>query len=198
MRKIFVVALLAAIGVTAFWAGSVVSGQEEETKKLPMPMPPTKPAEIKALDAFVGEWKSEFEFLPAMFGAPGNGTSEFHCEWVLDDWFVMGKQSSASTYGPYDSVWLATYDPKMGKYRSFTFTSSGACGIATMTYDPETHTWTAVSESTNMTSGKPAENKTTMRFAGKDKVEWEWHQRVEGQTEFTLMMKGTDTRVAPG
>jgi hypothetical protein len=198
MKKIFVIGLLAAIGVTAFWAGAVVSGQEEEPKKQKMPTPPPKPPELKALGAFVGEWKSEFEFLPAMFGEPGNGTGKFRCEWVLDDWFIMGKGTSTSTHGPYDSIWLATYDSKMGKYRSFSFTSNGHCGIATMTYDPKTQTWTTASEGTDMKSGKPAENKTTMRFASKDTVEWEWHQKVEGETEFTLMMRGTDMRVAPG
>jgi hypothetical protein len=198
MKKIFVVALLAAIGVTAFWAGSAVSGQEEEAKKPEIPMPPPKPAELKALDAFVGDWKSEFEFLPAMFGSPGKGMGKFHCEWVLDGWFLMGKGSATSTFGPHESIWLATYDPKMGKYRSFSFESYGQTEIATMTYDAATETWTTTSEGMDYQTGKPTDNKFTMRFVEKDKLEYEWQQKVQGQTEFTPMMKGTDTRVAPG
>lgn len=200
MKRMFIVALVAAIGVTAFWAGSAVSSQEEVPKKpeMPMPMPPPKPAELKALDAFVGEWQSEFEFLPAMFGTPGKGAGKFHCKWVLDNWFIMGKGSSTSTYGPHESIWIATYDPKMGKYRSFSFDSHGESEVATMAYDPATQTWTTMSEGMTLMTGKPAENKFTMRFVEKDKLEFEWLQKAEGETDFAPLMKGTDTRMAPG
>jgi hypothetical protein len=198
MRKIFVVALLAAIGVTAFWAGSAVSGQEEEAKKPQMPMMPPKPAELKALDVFVGDWKSEFEFLPAMMGSPGKGMGKFHCDWVLDGWFIMGKGMATSNLGPHESIWIATYNPKMQKYQSYSFESHGENTVTPMTYDPATQTWMTVSQGTDMKSGKPAEDKMTMKFTSKDTLEWEWLQKVEGAEEYTLMMKGTDTRVTPG
>ena len=145
---------------------------------------------------FVGDWQSAYEHLPAMFGEAGAGAGEFHCEWVLDNRFLMGRGSSTGSFGPYESIWMATYDPIMQAYRSFHFDNFGMCNIATLTYQPEAKTWIETSEGIDFMSGKPAENKSTMRFVSKDRLEWEWHQKVEGETEFKPMMKGSDTRVS--
>ena len=203
MRKSLVVVMAAAICVTVLLGGGAVWGQLEEKqepkepKKVKMPEIPAPPVQLKALNAFVGDWRSAYEHLPAMFGEPGTGTGEFHCEWVLDNWFVMGKGSSTGSFGTHKSMWMVTYDPKMQTYRSFAFDNYGTCSTATMTHDPETNTWLQTSDGVDFKSGKPAEIKSMMRFVGKDKLEWEWRQKAEGETEFTLMMKGVDTRV-PG
>ena len=192
MKKSVVVTMAAVICVTAFLAGRAVSGQGEEKAKM-REMPPPQ---LKALDAFAGEWRGAYEHLPAMFGEPGTGTGKFHCEWVLDDWFLMGRGTSTSSLGTHQLVWMATYDCRMQAYRSFSFDNHGECTVATMTYEPETKTWIEHSDGVHFMSGKPAKNKSTMRFVGKDKLEWEWHQKIEGETEFKLMMKGADTRVS--
>ena len=70
MKKSVVVTMAAVICVTAFLAGRAVSGQGEEKAKM-REMPPPQ---LKALDAFAGEWRGAYEHLPAMFGEPGTGT----------------------------------------------------------------------------------------------------------------------------
>ena len=197
MKKAFLVTTIVAFGLTAFVAGTAFSGEGSDEKKPGMPgMQPPPPPELKALGVFAGDWRGMYEYLPAMFGQPGTGTGKFHCEWVLDNWFLMGKGASTSSFGPHKFVWLATYDPKMQAYRSFGFDNHGMCTIAEMTYQPETKTWIENSEGIDFMTGKPAKNRSTMRFVSKDKLEWEWHQKVEGATEFKLLMKGTDTRVS--
>lgn len=195
MKKAFAVTTVVVFGLTAFVAGTAVSGEGQDEKKAGMPEIQPPPPQLKALGAFAGDWQSAYEHLPAMFGEPGRGTGKFHCEWALDDWFLMGEGTSTSSFGPHKFVWMVTYDSKMPAYRSCSFDNHGMCTIATMTYQPETKTWIETSDGINFVSGKPAKNRTTMRFVSKDKLEWEWHQKVEGETEFTLMMKGTDTRV---
>lgn len=194
MKNMFAITIVVALGLTAFVAGTALSGEGQE-KKVEMPEMPVPPPQLKALDGFVGEWRSAYEHLPAMFGQPGMGTGKFNSEWVLDGWFLMGKGTSTSSFGTHKMVWMATYDPKMQAYRSFSFDNYGMSTVATMTYQPETKTWTETSDGIDFKSGKPAKNRSTMRFVSEKKLEWEWHQKVEGETEFTMMMKGTDTRV---
>jgi hypothetical protein len=195
MKNMLAITIVVAFGLTAFVAGTAVSGEGQEEKKVQMPQMPAPPPQLKALDAFVGEWRGVYEHLPAMMGQPGTGTGKFQSEWVLDGWYLMGKGVSTGTFGAHEMVWLATYDPKMQAYRSFSFDNHGNTTIAEMAYQPASRTWIETSEGIDFKTGKPAKNKSTMRFVGKDKLEWEWLQKVEGATEFTLMMKGTDTRV---
>ena len=191
-KNVLILSIAVGLGVTAFLAGTAVSGEAEEMKAKMAEMPP--PPQLTALDAFVGEWRSAYEHLPAMFGEPGKGIGDFHCKWVLDNRFLMGELTSNSSFGTYQFVWMATYDPTMQSYRSFGFDNHGTCNVATMVYQPESKTWIEVSDGFDM-AGKPAKNKTTMRFAGKDKLEWEWYQKTEREAEFKLLMRGTDTRV---
>jgi hypothetical protein len=197
MTRKYAVAVLAAVAVTGFLAGTVFSVQAGDQEKGEVPQPPPPPKELKALEAFVGQWRSSFEFMPAMFPQGGQGTGVGSCEWVLDNRFVMSKGEATSSVGPFEWVWVGTYDPMMQSYRSFEFNSHGEVGIATMSYDANTKTWTSFSDGVDMT-GKPAKNKGTMRFLGKDKMEWEWFQKPEGAADFAQMMKGTDVRVPHG
>jgi hypothetical protein len=66
--------VLAAFGVAAFWAGTAMSGQGEETGKPAVPEAPPPPAQLENLEAFVGQWRGAYEFMPAMFGESGKGT----------------------------------------------------------------------------------------------------------------------------
>jgi hypothetical protein len=88
-----------------------------------------------------------------------------------------------------------TYDPTMQSYRSFGFDNFGMCEVATMTHDPKTRTWTALSDGFDFTTGKPAKNKYTMHIVSDDKMEWHWYMKAEGETEWKELMRGTDKRV---
>lgn len=196
MKNTFVVAAVMALGVTAFLAGTAISGEGQEEKKASPPMPPPPPPpQLKALDVFVGEWRGEYEHLPAMFGQTATGTGQGKTEWVLDGRFVKGEGSGTSSYGTHKAIWMMTYDPMMQSYRSFSFDNFGTCDIATMTHDPKTRTWTSLSDGLDFASGRPGKNKVTMRFISDDRMEWHWYIKAEGETEFKLLMKGTDTRV---
>lgn len=194
MRSKYAIAALVVVTVSGFLAGAVFSGEGEEKGEARPPQPPPPPAELKALDAFVGQWRSTYEFMPTMFGEAGEGAGRGTCQWVLDHRFVMSKGEGTGSFGDYEWIGLMTYDPMMRTYRSFEFNNYGECTVGTMTYDADTRTWTAVSDGYDM-SGRPAKNKVTMRFVGKDKLEWNWFLKSEGETEFIQMMKGADSRV---
>lgn len=197
MKNTFVVVAAVVLGVTAFLAGTAISSQGVEEKKVgpPMAMPPPPP-QLKALDAFVGDWRGEYEHLPAMFGEATPGTGRGKTEWVLDGRFVMGEGTGTSSYGTHKAIWLMTYDPKMQSYRSFSFDNFGTCEIATATHDPKDRTWTFLSDGYHFASGEPCKYKYTMRFVSDDKMEWHWYAKAEGETDFELLMRGTDTRVS--
>lgn len=195
MRAKLTIVALAAAGVAAFGVGTVFSGEGQEAPPATPPIPPSPPAELKALEAFIGQWRSTYEFLPAFMGQPGTGTGSGVCEWVLDGWFVMSKFRGTSTMGGFESMGMMTYDPFEKVYRSFHFSSHGDAETATMTHDPQNNTWTMAYESRDAVTSKPAKNRVVMRFDTPDKLDWEWAGQREGETEFTVWMKGSDARV---
>lgn len=196
MKSKFSVIVLVVVGVTAFLAGVAFSGEgDQEKPETKVAEAPPPPKELEALEAFAGGWKSVVEFLPAMLGQAGKGASHSTSEWVLDHRFLMTMGTTISSFGTYEHISLMTYDPMMKSYRSFTFDNQGMYDVATVTHEPDTNTWTMISEGFEIMSGKPARNKTTIRVIGDDKIEWEWSQKPEGSTEFKLLMKGTDKRV---
>jgi hypothetical protein len=182
---------------TAFCVGTVVSGQSQEPPEGTPPGPPPPPAEIKALSAFVGEWRSAYEFMPAFMGQAGTGTGHTTCEWVLDGWYVMSKFEGTSTMGGYEAIGMMTYNPARKTYRSFHFSDHGDSDVADMTYEPESKTWTMSSEGPDPMTGKVMKNRNVMRFISPDQLEWEWSGQREGESGFAVFMKGTDTRVSP-
>ena len=196
MKNKSVVVLTVVLGVMAFVAGTAISGEGVEEKQAGQDMaPPPPPAQLKALEAFVGEWRGEYEHLPAMFGESAMGTGRGKTDWVLDGWFVKSEGIGTSSFGTHKSIWLATYDPKTRSYRSFSFDNFGTVDIGTLTHDPKTGTWTALSDGVDIKTGQPNENKFTMHFVNNDKMEWQWFAKGQGETEYTMLMKGTDTRV---
>ena len=79
MKNKIVVITGFAVGVTAFLAGTALSGEGEKDKQAKMPEPPPPPAELKALNAFVGQWRGTYEHLPAMFGEAATGIFSVIC-----------------------------------------------------------------------------------------------------------------------
>ncbi|HUU85922.1 MAG TPA: DUF1579 family protein [Phycisphaerae bacterium] len=187
---------LVAVGVVAFAVGTVFSGEGQETPPATPPGPPPPPAELKALDGFVGQWQSEYEFMPEWMGQPGNGTGTTSCQWVLNGWFVMSKFHGSGTMGDYDSIGMMTYDPADKTYRTHSFDGFGQASIADMAYDPQNKAWTITSEEPDAMTGQPLKTRTTLRFVTPDKLEWEYAAQRQGEPEFTVFMKGKDTRIS--
>ena len=79
MRGKYAITALVVVTVSGFLAGAVFSGEREVKGEARPPQPPPPPAELKALDAFVGQWRSTYQFMPAMFGEAGEGTGRGTC-----------------------------------------------------------------------------------------------------------------------
>jgi len=202
MKRKGLFALLALVAVVGFMTGQVLSGEEDPKAEGGPPggaemQPPTPPAQMKAFEPFVGEWTSTCEFLPAMFGTPGAGKGTESSKWVLDGWCMMSHGTGTSDFGPHEWYGMATFDLKDNQFKWYMFDSHGTVEVATGEYDSHANSWTLMSDAMDMT-GKPAKSKSVLKFVGKDKYEWEWSLKPEGAADFTLWMKGTNTRVGTG
>lgn len=141
------------------------SGRAQDKDK--EPVPPPKPAELKILNRFLGNWDTEVVSKPAEWSPKeftSKGVSSF--EWMLDGRF-MKNSSKAVAPEKAESFQLMTYNPVAKKYFMWFFDSSGTVSEAEGTWDAEnaTLTWTS----------QPDENLTAVnriRFTDKDSIAW--------------------------
>ncbi len=102
--------------------------------------PREKPAELKVLGHYVGDWTSEVTSKPAVWTPEEKkyNTSN-HAEFVLDGWFLNHIEVN-HVVGDSDKVtkalMISTYDPQAKEYVTWFFQSSGMIGHSTGTWSP--------------------------------------------------------------
>lgn len=156
-------------------------------------MQPQRPAELDALNAFVGDWESEGEMKFSFLEEPikSTGTNSAHWEgdnWYLvsDDVFGMGEMGTMHAH----STW--TYDAKTKRYRSTWVDSMGSTGIGQGWYNDEDRSWRM-----KATSFGPHGKSTmggTVTFVDDDTMTWTWTEYMFGGLMKTVEMSGTSRR----
>jgi len=148
--------------------------------------PAAQSPEQKALDNFVGTWRTE--------------TTIFKAEWTPETKTLTGRQTMTRVLGGHfvqervddpkdEHLTLYTYDPQRMAYRSWWFSSKGYANEAVGKWDGETRTftWTA-----------PAGEGRTMtaqgRFVGADAAEWSVVIKDDAGKVY-FRMEGKSTRV---
>lgn len=101
-----------------------------------MQMPKPSP-ELKKLDYFVGDWKTDATMTPG-----GKFAASDHSEW-LGEFFLINHSKFTSPFGPGTEVEIMSYDPVGEVYSYDSFSSSGRHEIAKGTLDGDTWTWTS-------------------------------------------------------
>lgn len=94
----------------------------------------------KALDAWLGTWKSQVEFKPATWSLKArklSGTAQ--AEWILNGRY----QQISSTTGEYETREFQRYEPRSGRYHKWVFSSDGSNSFWIGAWDEESSimTW---------------------------------------------------------
>jgi len=102
---------------------------------------PEKPAQLKALENFIGSWETEFVITDRSSGAPAQflGKGAETMEWVLDGRFVQGKGQDA---GGSASLMLFGWDADAKEYTAWHFSSNGVASRIRGQWSEPTKTFT--------------------------------------------------------
>lgn len=93
----------------------------------------------RALDRWLGTWKSQVEFKPAAWSPKAremSGTAK--AEWILNGRY----QQISSHTGEYETRELQRYEPRSGKYHKWVFSSDGSNSFWIGGWDAESSTMT--------------------------------------------------------
>jgi hypothetical protein len=101
-----------------------------------------KPApELKKLDYFAGNWKTEGDMKPGP-GYPGGKVSGVdHYEWMKGSFFVVGHSDFKATAGDGTELSVMGYDATEKVYTYAAFNSGGQRETAKGTFEGDTWTW---------------------------------------------------------
>ena len=122
---------------------------------------PNRPEELKPLDRWVGRWNLEMTAKGQWFPTEVKSKFETNIAWDLHNRFLRCEAKGKSKRGDAQMddafLWLCTYEPQRGEYRSWVFWSAagaddapagmwGAATVATGTWDEAAKTLTTKSE----------------------------------------------------
>lgn len=188
MRRRFPCAVLSAIALVGL-SGCMPKMTVEEMKA----MMPERPAELDALNAFVGTW--DFTGEMRMAGVDevltSSGTSEL--TWEGDKWYLVGHGVySMPEFGDMKGMETWMYDAKAKKYRTLWVDSMGSLGVGTATRYKKTDTWTL--KGTSYGPFGKTTGKGTLKFADPNTMEWTWKDYAFGGLIKVSEMYGTSKR----
>jgi hypothetical protein len=126
--------LILAVAVMGFVVPTAIKSQEEKGT--------LKSNGFRALDHFVGAWKTEVTDKPAKWLPEGaNRQVQESISWILKDRYILGREISSPDGGK--SLWLMTHDPKANSYPLWYFNTTGVYGGQwSSTWDDATRTLT--------------------------------------------------------
>lgn len=158
----------------------IVALSAQAQMQTPKPSP-----ELKKLDYFVGDWKTDATMTPG-----GKFAASDHSEW-LGEFFLINHSKFTSPFGPGTEVEIMSYDP-VGKVYSYdSFSSSGRHEIAKGTLDGDTWTWTS---DLNM-GGQSMKSRFVEHILSPVSYHFVFQMSPDGAT-WSTVMEGTATKEA--
>ena len=140
-----------------------------------MQLPP-RAAELKQLDAFVGNWEgiSKAEVKGMEEFVTTSGAEVLH--WEADGRILVSTfdYSMADAPDHYKGISVMLWDPAAKKVRSWSFTGHGDVGEGSMTYDDATRTWTGKDKGYNLASRGRTCGEGSITFQDDDTQTWKW------------------------
>jgi Protein of unknown function (DUF1579) len=150
----------------------------------------TDSAELKALGAFVGKWKSVGEMFETRYSHAQKISSELTCVWAPNRQFLISDQIIKSADGRKDQLGVYGYDPQSKEYYSYAFFSTG--GPPYISHPEITgNVWTYNGEFKG--PGGMVRTRTTNTFVDGNTVVFETQFSDDG-THWVTMLKGKDIR----
>jgi len=140
--------------------------------------PPTPGPEVKKLDYFAGDWKSEGEIKPGPMGPGGKFSGTEHNEWMPGGFFLLSHSTETSSMGNGTGVGVYGYDRDKKVYTFDEFNSAGETVHAKGTLAGDTWTWT----SDEMMQGKMTHGRYTVKVTSPTAYTFKLEFQPEGGT----------------
>jgi hypothetical protein len=109
--------------------------------------PPPPAPELKKLDYFVGNWKTDGQMKAGPYGPGGPFTSTDKLAWQKGNYFVIGNAEFNTPMGTGTELSVMGYDRNAKAYTYESFNSQGEHEVATGKIDGDTWTWSSGPES---------------------------------------------------
>ena len=155
------------------------------------PSTPTPPPELKKLDYFAGNWKTEGELKASPMGGGGKFTETTHSEWSLNHYFLVERTTASGSVGHLTVVAYLGYDPRDKSYSYDAFNSMGEAEHAKGVVEGDTWTWTSP---VNM-GGKMMKGRFTVTVASPTSYNFKFEFAPEGGGDYTTVLEGKATKV---
>jgi len=156
------------------------------------PPKPTPAPELKKLDYFAGNWKSEGEVKPGPFGPGGKFTTKEHNEWMPGRFFlVLHSNGTFAGMGHITESGFMGYNTEDKVYTYDAFNSMGEAEHSRGTVEGDTWTWT----STEKMGGQTMKGRFTMTIASPTSYSYKFEIAPEANANYTTVVEGKSTKV---
>jgi Protein of unknown function (DUF1579) len=184
MKRLSYARLVIALVVTFAGASLVAAAQTPE-------QPPKPSPEVKKLDYFSGNWKSEGDLKPSPFGPGGKFSATEHNEWMQGGFFLLSHSDENTPMGSGKGLAVFGYDPNEKVYTYYAFNSMGQAEQARGTLAGDTWTWT----NEEKMQGKMMRGRYTIKTLAPTSYTFKFEMAPEGGAWSTVMEgKATKTQ----
>jgi hypothetical protein len=153
------------------------------------PPAPTPGPEVKKLDYFAGNWKSEGDMKPSSFGPGGKFSGTEHNEWMPGNFFLLSHGKETTSMGSGSSVGVYGYDTEAKVYTFDEFNSNGESVHAKGTLAGDTWTWT----NAETMQGKMMHGRFTVKVTSPTAYTFKFEMQLEGGA-WTALAEGKVTK----
>lgn len=151
--------------------------------------PPTPGAEVKKLDYFAGNWKSEGDMKPSSFGPGGKFSANEQNEWMPGGFFLLSHADESTPMGNGKGLAIFGYDTNEKVYTYQAFNSMGEAEHAKGTLAGDTWTWT----NEEKMQGKLMRGRYTVTTLSPTSYTFKFEMAPEGG-EWATVMEGKATK----
>jgi hypothetical protein len=153
--------------------------------------PPPPAPELKKLDYFAGDWKTDANMKPSSYGPGGQIAGEDHIQWMQGNYFLtIHSKFSSQSMGSGIEVAIMGYDSRKKQYTYESFNSFGEHEVATGTLDADGKVW---SWSSAADSPDPMKWRFTQTVLSPTSYKMKFEMSQDG-SNWSSVMEGTATK----
>lgn len=167
----------------SLFCAAVVAAQAQPQKQTPGP-------EVKKLDYFAGNWKSEGEMKLSPFGPGGKFSATEQNEWMAGGFFLLSHADENTPMGNGKGLAIFGYDTNDKVYTYQAYNSMGEAEHATGKQAGDTWTWT----NEEKMQGKLMRGRYTIKTLSPTSYTFKFEMSPEGG-EWATVMEGKATKV---
>ena len=153
------------------------------------PPAPTPGPEVKKLDYFAGDWKSEGTLKPGPMGPGGKVTETTHREWMPGGFFLVDHTKVSSAMENSTLVGIFGYDTNAKVYTFDEYGSDGETVHAKGAVSGDTWTW----NSDEAMGGQTMHGRFTVKITSPTTYSFKFEIQPEGGSWSTIV-EGTSTK----